>query len=258
MEAGYKDLNGNGVMDKNDSYGLSAGVGTFPEFMIYCNAPFTVINEEGYPEFAYTNNSEKLINTFDAIFNKLIVNPGCVVTEYDLGADYAGARNMFANNQFLYCFQAIGSLQSLRNDMESDFGVVPGPKLDEQQEKHYANGSMWASTYALPVSTENPERAGSILNAMAYFSVDTIQKKVIETVVLNRNLRDEESEQMVRMVIENKLYDRAFTLDMGGIFSTIYNIVSTETMTFASDMEKIQKVFERDVKKLIKAYKGED
>jgi hypothetical protein len=157
MTAAYQDLNGDGMMDRNDSFGAGFGVGCYLEFLVCCNASTVVINNEGLPEFAFTHNPEKLVNTFDAIFNKLIVNPRILVTEYDLNSDYTGARNMFGNNQFMYCSQAIGSLQSLRDQMDDGFGAVLYPKLDEKQEEYISYGSMWASTYALPVTSKNPD-----------------------------------------------------------------------------------------------------
>ena len=254
MALAYNDLNGDGIMDRNDCYGLSVGVGSYLDFMKNMNAPSAVIDEKGIPRFAYTYQPEKMTTVFNAIFDKLIVNPGVVVTEYDLASDYSGARNMFGNDQFMYCGIAIGSLESLRNQMEDGFGVIPFPKLDEKQEKYYSSGSMWASTYAVPVTSENPDRTGAILNVMGYYSVDTVTETVIQKVVMNRNLRDIESEEMVRIAIREKIYDIGLVLALGDFYIKIYDIAKTKTNTFVSDMESIQPKFEADIEALIEAY----
>jgi len=243
-------------MDKNDSYGFGTGVGGYLELMVSCDALTTAIDDKGYPQFAYNYNSEKMVNAFDTIFNKLIINPAVLVTEYDLASDYTGIRNMFANNQFMYFTQAIGSLQSLRDQMDDDFGAILYPKLDEKQEQYFSYGSMWASTYALPVTSDNPEQTGAILNTMGYYSIDTMKETVIQNVVLSRNLRDEQSEEMVRIAIDNKIYDVGFALGLADCHLPIYNIVSKETMTFVSDMEALQPKFEAAVEALIEAYGG--
>jgi len=256
MTSAYQDLNGDGVMDKNDSYGFGTGVGGYLELMVSCDALTTAIDDKGYPQFAYTYNSEKMVNAFDTIFNKLIINPAVLVTEYDLASDYTGIRNMFANNQFMYFAQAIGSLQSLRDQMDDGFGAILYPKLDEKQEQYYSYGSMWASTYALPATSENPEQTGAILNTMGYYSIDTMKETVIQNVVLSRNLRDEQSEEMVRIAIDNKIYDVGYALGLADCHTVVYNIVSKETMTFVSDMEALQPKFETAVAALIDAYGG--
>jgi hypothetical protein len=257
MEGAYIDLDGNQKMDLNDCYGLNYELGTIVSMMVHFDSPYVIVNEEGLPEFAYTNHSEKMVNTFDTIFTHLVDSPNVLISERD-GNSYEGYRQMFANNQFMYTDTAIGHLESYRDLMEDGFGVIPYPKLTEEQENYISNGSMWASTYALPTSCADPEQAGAILDVMGYYSVDTITKEVIQQSVMVRNTRDEESEEMLRISFADRTYDIGYTLNMGGVFAddAIYNIVYTRTNTFVSKMEACQKKFENDVQQLIDIYFG--
>ena len=89
---------------------------------------------------------------------------------------------------------------------------------------------------------------------MGYYSVDTVTETVIQNVVMNRNLRDIESEEMVRIAIREKIYDIGLVLALGDFYLKIYDIAKTKTNTFVSDMESIRPKFEADIEALIEAY----
>ena len=254
MALAASDLNGDGVMDKNDRWGLGISIGVIPAMMVYCGAPSSVIDEKGLPRFAYSYRPEQLISAYEAIFNAFIVNPNVAFTEREMGSDYAGVSRMFASNQLLYHGGAVGSLNNLRDTMKDDFGVIPYPKLNEKQDTYYTNGAWCASTYAIPLSSEDPERTGAILNVMGYYSVDTVTETVIRKVVMIRNLRDEISEEMLRLALANKTYDMGLCLGLGKYQNTLYNGILSKTMTFTSDMESIEEQFNHDIAELIKAF----
>jgi len=250
------DLNGDGNMTKEDRWGCGMSIGVVPAMMVYLDAPSTVIDDEGCPQFAYRYQTEKMVNAFETIYNGFISNPAMGFTEKQFGSDYAGVAAMFANNQLLYHGGAIGGLHNLRDTMEDGFGVIPYPKLDESQEEYYSNGAWCASTYAVPVSAENPEQTGAILNVMGYYSVDTITESVIQNVVMLRNTRDEISENMIRIALANKTYDIGLCLALGDYVNKVYGIISSNSNTFVSTMESIQPKFETAIGELIAAYGG--
>ena len=197
-----------------------------------------------------------MVNTFDTIYDALIVNPTVRFTELDVDGSYAAADDMFSNNQGMYRTGAIGSLQSLRDKMEDGFGIIPFPKLNEEQENYISNGSMCASTYAIPVTAENPEQTAAILDVMGYYSVDTITETVIQNIVMIRNTRDEISEEMLRFAISNKTYDIGICLKLGNYTQEMYNTIDRHSKIFVSAMESIQPKFEADVATLIEVFGG--
>lgn len=256
MEIAVTDLNGDGQMDNEDIFGMSASIGIIPAMMVYLGAPSTVIDEEGCPQFAYSYHPEKMVNTFDVIYDALIVNPAVRFIELDMNSDYAGSDAMFCSNQLMYRSGAIGSLQGMRDKMDDGFGIIPFPKLNEEQENYISNGSMCASTYAIPVTAENPEHTAAILDVMGYYSVDTITETVIQDVVMIRNTRDEISEEMLRFAIANKTYDIGTSLKLASYTQEMYKTIDRNSKIFVSTMESIQPKFEADVATLIEVFGG--
>ena len=256
--AGVKaDLNGDGKFDKNDRWGYCGGIGVIQQMLVDFGHPSTVLDNDGYPHFAYSDNPESLINAFDAVFNGMIVNPDVAFTDREMGSDYPGVTAMFANDQLLYLNQAIGVLHTMRQNNE-DFGILPFPKYNEEQDNYISMGSFWSSTYALPLTSSDPKQAGAILNVMGYYSVDTITEYIIQNIVMIRSTRDEVSEEMLRFAIANKSYDIGLCMELGNYQSTIYGIISKKENTFVSDMEKIKSKFENDIDKLVSIYKGDE
>lgn len=256
--AGVKaDLNGDGKFDKNDRWGYCGGIGVIQQMLVDFGHPSTVLDNDGYPHFAYSDNPKSLINAFDTVFNGMIVNPDVAFTDREMGSDYPGVTAMFANDQLLYLNQAIGVLHTMRQNNE-DFGILPFPKYNEEQDNYISMGSFWSSTYALPLTSSDPKQAGAILNVMGYYSVDTITEYIIQNIVMIRSTRDEVSEEMLRFAIANKSYDIGLCMELGNYQSTIYGIISKKENTFVSDMEKIKSKFENDIDKLVSIYKGDE
>ncbi len=254
MNAVTGDLNGDGAMDKNDRFGMGMSIGGIPAFMVYFGAPSMILDEDGIPRFACGTQPETTPVPYGTLFDGLIANPSVVFVERELAGDYSGAAHMFYSDLFLYKLSAVGGLHDLRDEMDDGFGVLPPPKLDERQEKYYSAGSPSASTYALPISVKDPETAGAVLNVMGYYSVENITEYVIQSQVMIRDVRDKESEEMLRIALSDKAYDVGFCLKLGNYVNTLYDITRSRTNTFASSMESIKAAFDGDVNTLIRTF----
>ena len=153
------------------------------------------------------------------------------------------------------CF-AVGTLNSLR-DMEGDFGIVPQPKLDEDQKEYYSNGQWSASSYALIKTAADPDMSGDILNVMGRYSVDTVVPAVIENFVLSRCLRDEDSQRMFEIMRDNKCFDLANVMDFGRYTNTTYSIVRKRSNEYVSAFTSIAGAVTKDIDKMLETYRSQ-
>jgi hypothetical protein len=81
------------------------------------------------------------------------------------------ARSLFANDKFLFHLAGPLILSEFRN-MESDFGLLPMPKLDPSQPRYYHAVDSETAMLSIPVTCE-PEKTGAVLEAMAAESMYT-------------------------------------------------------------------------------------
>ena len=72
---------------------------------------------------------------------------------------------MFPNNQALFWNENIAWAKALR-DMETDFGIIPAPNLDEEQDRYYnvSAGSYFGMN--IPVSAADPEYVSIVLEGL--------------------------------------------------------------------------------------------
>ena len=236
------DLNGDGVYDENDAYGLICNMGIPYKFSCGSGESFILIEDDG---FVTLNQSERFFNVIDKLFVQLLDrgnNAVCVV-ERKLGYDIGNA--LFPQGQSLFYVDQVGGIDAMRKKMEDDFGIVPIPKYDEVQENYYSVfDTAYGTAYAIPTTQEDPDTAGRILEVMGFYSQDTIYPAVIEKNILVKGIRDEESGKMLDIIFQNKFYE----LGQWGsfVYEQIMGMALDGSNKFASKIASITKATEKE------------
>lgn len=166
------------------------------------------------------------------------------------------ARGTFKADRTMFYICHAGTINLIR-DMDSEFGILPIPKLSDQQ-MNYGNTIQYnnASCYVVPSRSYNdPEAddtAAYVLEAMAYMSSSEYANVVSpgndislkyayrETVLKRKATRDDESMEMLDLIFDNRIFDLACALDINGINEVIMNnAVATSSHSFASSYESL-------------------
>ena len=125
--------------------------------------------------------------------------------------------------------------------MEADFGILPMPKLDENQKEYYTTYQGWsARSLAVPVTAADPERTGIVLEYMASVSTDTMLKAYYDVTLQGKVSRDDESAEMLDIIFDSVTTDVALALELGGIRSSIVNMINAASNTNASSIASIK------------------
>ena len=204
----HKDLNGDGVMDKNDLYGFISPnyASFFNAFMEGAGIQVTKIGSDGNPYFDMP--VERMSALADKVCELLYNNPSSFITAGGDGVD----ENMFRNNQALFIPYAIQDAVYWK-EMESDFGMVPYPKFDEAQEKYYSSVWEGCTLFSIPVNSVTPEMAGAVMEAFSFESYRTTTPVYFDIVMKLKEARDETTSKMLDIIRDGAYID----------FSTIYN-----------------------------------
>lgn len=159
---------------------------------------------------------------------------------------------MFEENRGLFWITNLQMVIRLR-EMETDFGIAPCPKYDEQQE-NYSNVVWSVGSYScVPISAGDASASGLILEAMAAKSREVLRPAYYETALSMKYLRDQESIEMLDLVIDNRTYDLELAFSFGSS-TAVQNIVlngSEPASTFASQKKVISKLIEKNLADLI-------
>ena len=158
---------------------------------------------------------------------------------------------MFEENRGLFWITNLQMVIRLR-EMETDFGIAPCPKYDAQQED-YCNVVWFVGSYStVPVSALDPAESGFILEAMAAKSREILRPAYYETALSLKYLRDEESIEMLDLVIDNRAYELEQAFNFGST-TAIDNIVLNSkepASTFASASKSIASKIEKTLEQI--------
>ncbi len=264
VQGASADLDGDGSITRNDFFGLLDGNGVGSGALQNCGVYYTTKNEDGSYDLSFY--SEKTLGIIDMVyevysnskyvkdFDDIWKEPGSSADGFDDEWQYA--RSFFATDHALFCGGSanITSEQAFR-DMESQYGVLPYPKYDVNQENYNATLDPNASVFALP-STEREqgadpmkgswERTGVILEYMAYKSHEILLPAYYNEVLQGQRMDDERDHQMLDIIRQNIHYEFADLVSISSISETITSMFKKPAMA-ASTYTRSQKKMLNDL-----------
>ena len=245
------DVNGDGKMKEEDIFGLDSepigyvAVGS-------CGITYTAKDEHDLPVLAL--DQERAI----AAIEKLVpLFRDKDITLYSQDFTSSGFKNIFRElivqkfieDEILFVNNWLCVALELR-EMESDFGLLPPPKLDEQQETYMVyNSPSWTTYAAVPktVKDENLAFIGDVMNALGYFGHEHIYTALIDTAITFKSLRDEGNREMMELIYANRVFDLADVYDFGGVQSMMNSFVSSNSTNFTSVYKSYSKIIEKQI-----------
>ena len=167
----------------------------------------------------------------------------------DAYAEYI--RPMFMADRSLFFICHVGTIGLIR-EMESEFGILPMPKLDSTA-TDYGNTVQYncADCYVIPNvgKAKDAEFAAYILEALAYYSSTeydeandekgSLTYAYYETVLKRKAVRDNDSVEMLDLIFENRIFDIALALKLKDVDTVIRNSIKGDNNTFASSFASI-------------------
>lgn len=246
IKKGTKDLNGDGKLDyENDRYGFSG--------WMYEQIPALFV---GYGGEALTKDDNNLpkINIDNeltyTIIDKMLEVFDLEGSSYISVADGSGIDNkMFNEGRLLFndsFFLHVPGTRSLEN---MDVGFVPYPKLDEDQENYYSRTANVSGLTYIPVTNDDLETTGAVLETLAYFSGDTILDTYFDIILTIKSTRDVESEQMIPIIKDSSRF-----MDQIIGFSGSNIVTAKAGNTLSSYVASNQDAWEERIQSVIELY----
>ena len=236
------DLNGDGKWTADDQYGfISESYNTYGLYICF-GEKITDKDENDLPVFVY--NEESAINS---IIKSLEV-------QYSNGCNMGLFSGLSREAQFqagggLFYFAGMINITAFR-DSETDFGIIPAPKYNEEQEQYYSTYSPENMTaYSIPVTVADIARTGDILEAMAAFSAYTLTPAYYDKTLMGKSVRDAESEPMIELILNSRNFDLGSIFDWGGTASAVRSM--SDPNTVASTLKKLDKAAEKTMTRFL-------
>ncbi len=244
----YRDLNGNTERDMEDFYGWYLPRDSVFDFAVAGGLSNVVPDGDGAWEWDFFN--EKNLAIVEA-FNKLVNENG---TMYNAEENH---EEMLRDGHCLFYNHRLLKTEQFR-DMEDDYGILPNPKFDEDQEAYYNTSGDSYSQICIPTTCRDPEMVSIFLELMSEYSYQKVTPAYFDTVLKGKYIRDDESAHMLDLIMEGAWYDFAeiHASVVGRPFD--HMLMSGGADTFASRAASQKSLLETQMKDLLTKYAEEE
>ncbi|MBO5275441.1 MAG: hypothetical protein J6I45_12580 [Clostridia bacterium] len=241
-----EDLNGDSAYDENDMYGLLYLNGNMTDNFII-SSDVRVIEEDADGNPIYNLTSERALTMAEKVFN-LSQATGVYCPEESEGETL---KNMFMNNQGLFYTTLLDSAVVFR-DMETDFGIIPYPLFDENQEEYKTFSKAGFAGFAIPQTAADPEMSATITTALMAESYKKVVPAYYDVTLKTKASRDDESEEMLDIIRQGFDCDLGTILgdNTAGAFYLLRHVVSSKSFKFASQVASNEKACMKQLQKL--------
>lgn len=204
------DLNGDGAWTVEDQYGLNMGrgfKGYLASFIGASGQHFTTPDANGVPELTM-HTSEATLNLVTRLMDAMTATEGFYYNEDKTVHGFQPA-DFFSSGHALFTQGVPHDIYKLR-DMEDDLGILPMPKLTQEQDKYYS--ASWGGHVLVLPKTVLPESdtgtcIGILLEAMSFAGYHDILPLYKEVALKSKTARDEESSAMLDIIYASAVFD---------------------------------------------------
>lgn len=259
VNAAYVDSDGNGTKNIGDKLGFAVfqDWGPFIPFSISLGVEYMGRDDAGYPTL--TMNNERTMLMCDKVY-QLWHSQGIGGLSIFNNEAQTVLDQFTSGNVLIIGYQQLGSLESeaLRAS-EHEIGIVPYPKLDEQQENYVTSAHDTSEIGLLPVTMPESRLsfASAVIEVLSRESSKTVLPAYYESSLKIKYTRDEVSAQMIDMIHDglSNSFALAWHQPLGTFLqSVIFSAASAEN-TFASTYASAEKGMQEKLNTLIETYK---
>ena len=115
---------------------------------------------------------------------------------------------------------------------------------------------MTGSVVSIPrnINGKDIEMVASMIEAMAYYSQDTLTKQYYEINLTSKYAKDEESGPMIDLILDSRVYDLSYYYGWGGLLDSLTNALKEGGNSgVASSSKSYKSKVERDMKRAIES-----
>ena len=254
-----RDLNGDGVMFiRDDRFGCILQSDTDLSFLVSGGEKIVSKDANDYPMITF--GSERSFRIMEKVSELMLDDDNVVQLHryYGQFGIYDEQVKMMEEDRALFSWIRMRIVERLRA-METDFGIIPLPKLDTNQPNYIThNNPHTGAAIAIPVTASNLERTGMILEDLSAESRYTLRPAYYEVNLRGKFVRDDDSQEMLDIILNNTAHDIGYIYDFGGFAMSIIHYGRDRRADYASAFERMQERMLRDIERMIERYESFD
>ena len=238
------ELTGDDDLTTDDQVGF-VGEATAMSYFFNAAGQRTIYNDGSTLTFSpITSNYIKAIESY----SNLVCNSAVALHDVNYPNSPITA---FSEGRIAFLCDAVIKSPVLRN-MDTDFGILPLPKLNESQDQYYTPVNYyWASYAVIPAISTRIEDTGVLLDAFAYYGYQLTRPAVYEASFDSKIARDEESREMMDLILDSTTYDIGWLFDFGGLRSYFSSFGNQRMPSVSRTMKGAKVKVETDITNML-------
>lgn len=248
----YKDENGNGNVDQGDVFGLALAAHTARMAATAWDTKMTVKNSEGVQELNLPN--EKYLDVYNTLYDCIYNNSNNVFFKDDINLII----NEFVEERALYMSERVAASEKMK-DMNSDYGIIPFPKYNAEQQRYISSSRDYTSAIAVPSNIDNPEMVGTVIEAMCMYGYQKITPQYYDVTLKFRYLSDPVAVDMLDIVRDSLVHD--FGMTFTNYLDLMYSIMGDNIKNGVKDISRVltsnTKAWKKDINAIYDAYSNQ-
>ncbi|MCQ2426149.1 MAG: hypothetical protein MJ070_08380 [Lachnospiraceae bacterium] len=242
-----EDINNDDKWTKDDTYGYLFYSDVSALGVIAAEASFCEKNEDDLPEITFF--SDRTVEALDAWF-EVLLNGTLSYSDNNENV----LKPMFINGQALFDYNEFHAVEQLRQ-METDFGILPIPMLDEDQEGyHHSINPHVGSVMVVPYDNDDLEFTAWVTDSLGAASKNILTPKYYDAYLKWKSTRDDESKDVIDLILATIRYDLGYMYDYGGLSDLTLRMTQSKKTNVASEYTKIESAAQDALEKAIDKY----
>ena len=241
-KAVYKDTNGDGAQNKGDVFGYNGG--RADQYIHSANVTISKVGADGIPVLAL--NNERMI---------LLVEK---MQGYYSDKSYGGKVTdlKFSEGDLLFSNSYIRDIAKNR-EMEDDYGILPMPKLDEEQTEYKTTLGDSYSILGIMTTSKNLDATCATVELMTAESYRSVTEVYFESCLKSKYARDAATGEMLDILLAG------IEIDFVETFATLCNspvgkmrdVLQDTCKEFASTYAALESGVNEQIKAIYETYK---
>lgn len=238
------EYNGDGVLNELDQWAL--GTETYNVFVQVLGGGLHLIEKDDNdrPYIAFENNPQRMYSALDKIIN-FYQSSDVMVADDGSFPQYSNVWEETVNKAFregreLFYMGGLFNLAAFR-EMDDDIGVLPIPKTFADQDSYYHTVTTGNTSYlAIPRNVPDVENLGLVIEALAMKSKELVTPAFYDTQLKYRDLRDDESGEMLDLIFATRSFDHGPAYNWGSILHIFQEVNPNYASKIDAAMDAIQ------------------
>lgn len=244
------DLDGNGVMDTKDYYGLVLDFYNSAD-SFYVSGDNHQITTDADGVLHYKQDTDRINTLMEKIYPLYYEVPYSMSEkEPDIQVE------MFRNGQAMLINRELDAARIEFRNMEDDYTILPFPKLDDAQKTYITNSSNGATIWGIPTSNPNPDMAAAVMEAMASENYRTVTPVYFETCMQDKYARNDDTIEMLGIIRDTSYMDAELLYNsiLGDTDNIVRDLLVKKSKNAASWLASNEKRVKAAVDKVMAAF----